>query len=212
MNSPVPERWARDLATPTTLVWLLAVNGLVFLAGLDFYAPTLPEVPTLLWPLYADSPTAVALATLSLSTLLPRLGGAPLSGPSNRALAYLHTFAFVWLVKYGLWTFLALTIRPEAYLLAPGAFVDYWAIVLVHLAFVAEAFLVPHCGGPTRSALVSALGVLLLNDAVDYAFGYHPPLRYDPGLALPAATVGLSVVSVGLAWRAFDPPGDGETG
>ncbi len=47
------------------------------------------------------------------------------------------------------------------------------------------------------TALVLALG----NDILDYGFGYHPPLRYDPGLVLPLATVALSVLSVAIAWR-----------
>jgi len=45
--------------------------------------------------------------------------------------------------------------------------------------------------------------VLLGNDVLDYAFGYHPPLRYEPGVVLAAATVALSVLAVWLAARAF---------
>ncbi|MEF8781362.1 MAG: DUF1405 domain-containing protein, partial [Haloferacaceae archaeon] len=115
MDRVVPERWAADLGTPSTLAWLLAVNAVAFLAGIRFYVETLTGVPTLLWPLYADSPTAIALATLALATLLPNLGRHPNRSPANRPLSYLHTFAFVWLVKFGLWTGVALTLRPELY-------------------------------------------------------------------------------------------------
>lgn len=201
----IPDRWAADLGTPSTLAWLLLVNGVAFLVGVRFYVDTFTEVPTVLWPLYADSPTAIALATLALATLLPNLGRHPHRAPVNRPLAYLHTFAFVWLVKFGLWTGVALSIRPELYVFAAGALWEYWGIVLTHLLFVVEAFLLPHAGATTVGALASALALALANDVFDYAFGYHPPLEYDPGIALPAISVGISVLAVGLAWWAFEP-------
>lgn len=205
MGRLIPERWAADLGTPFTLTWLLVVNAVAFLVGVRFYVETFAEVPTLLWPLYADSPTAIALATLALATLLPNLGRHPNRTPANRPLAYLYTFAFVWLVKFGLWTGVALTLRPELYLFAAGALWEYWGIVITHLLFVAEAFLFPHAGTTTPGALGSALVLLLANDVFDYAFGYHPPLRYEPGVVLPTLTVALSFLSVGLAWWAFEP-------
>ncbi|MDR5674110.1 Uncharacterized membrane protein, DUF1405 family [Halalkaliarchaeum sp. AArc-CO] len=205
MGRVIPDHWAADLATPSTLVWLLLVNAVAFLVGVEFYVDTLDEVPTILWPLYADSPTAIALATLALATLLPNLGRQPHQAPRNRPLAYLHTFAFVWLVKFGLWTFVALTLRPELYLFAAGALWDYWGIVITHFLFVAEAFLFPHAAATTPGALASALALLLANDVFDYVFGYHPPLEYEPGLVLPVISVGLSVFAVALAWWAFEP-------
>lgn len=205
MPGVIPDRWAADLATPSTLVWLLLINTVAFLVGVRFYVETLQDVHTLLWPLYADSPTAIALATLALATLLPNLGTHPHRSPVNRPLAYLYTIAFVWLVKFGLWTVVALTLRPELYILAPGALWDYWGIVLTHLLFVAEAFLFPHAGATTGGALLSGLGLLLANDIFDYWFGYHPPLRYEPGFALPVVSIILSFLAVVLAWWAFDP-------
>ncbi len=198
----IPRRHARYyLENAPSLLWLLLVNVLAMLVGVRFYVETMSAVPTFLWPLYADSPAALLLATASLVTLLANLGH-PLDDAShNRALAHLHTLAFAWLVKYGLWTFLALNLGFSAYF--PDLY-DYWFIVVTHLAFVLEAYLIPHYGRTTRGALVAALAVLLVNDLFDYGFGYHPPLRYEPGLVLPIATVGLSVLSVWLASRAFD--------
>ena len=53
--------------------------------------------------------------------------------------------------------------------------------------------------------------VALGNDALDYGLrllglgpGYHPPLRYEPGVGFAAATVLISVASVALAARAFE--------
>lgn len=217
MYSPIPERWAQYyLGNAPSLVWLLGANVVAVLVGLRYYVDSLPAVFTFAWPLYGDSPVAVFLGLLSLTTLLPHLGGRVREAPLNRPLAYLHTLAFVWLLKYAIWTFLALNLRFSLYFPAVWA---YFGILLTHLAFVAEAFLVPHYGATTRGALAVALGALLANDFVDYWLGstfgcvlgspegrcdLYPPLRYEPGLALPLLTVALSVACVALAAVAFD--------
>jgi uncharacterized membrane protein YpjA len=207
------------LGNAPSLVWLLVVNATAFLVGVAFYATAtqpfgyrLAEVPTFLYPVYADSPVALALATLSLATLLPNLGRRVADAPVNRPLAYLHTLAFVWLVKYGLWTGTALLLRPDLYVaFTPTALWEFWGITGTHLLFVVEAYLLPHFGRTTRGALATALCLLLANDALDYGLGYHPPLKYDPGVALAALSVFLSVLAVGLATRAFAPLGDART-
>jgi uncharacterized membrane protein YpjA len=204
---PFPARWVEYyLGNGPSLGWLLVVNAVAFLVGLSFYVPTMPEVNLFLWPLYADSPTALLLALLSLTTLLPRLGRGPVaSAPSNRLSTVLHTLAFVWLVKYAVWTVVALNVRVDLYMGFSGAALwDYWGIILTHLLFVGEAFLIPHYGDTSREALGVALVALLVNDAVDYGLGIHPPLRYEPGLLLPAVTVALSLGAVALAARSFD--------
>jgi uncharacterized membrane protein YpjA len=61
-----------------------------------------------------------------------------------------------------------------------------------------------HYGRTTRGALGLSAVLLVGNDVVDYAFGYHPPLRYEPGLVLPVLTVGLSFGVLALAWWQFD--------
>ncbi|WP_115864609.1 DUF1405 domain-containing protein [Halorussus litoreus] len=204
----IPERYARQfLEDGPNLAWLLSVNVLAMLVGVRFYVESLPDVSTVLWPLYADSPAALFLATVSLATLLPNLGRRVEEAPRNRYLAYLHTFAFVWLVKYGLWTFVALNLGFGSYFgppWEPDAVWSYWFIILTHLAFVAEAYLFPRYGATTRGALAAALAALLVNDALDYLLGIHPPLRYEPGFVLPAATIALSAGAVVAAARAFD--------
>jgi uncharacterized membrane protein YpjA len=204
----IPERYARRfLQDGPNLAWLLTVNVLATLVGVRFYVETLPEVQTILWPLYADSPAALFLVTLSLTTLLPNLENRLEAAPRNRYLAYLHTLAFAWLVKYGLWTFVALNLGFSSYFGLPweqDALWAYWFILLTHLGFVVEAYLLPHYGATTRGALGLTLAALLVNDAIDYLLGLHPPLRYEPGLLLPTATVTLSILSVVAASRAFD--------
>ncbi|SEA08879.1 Uncharacterized membrane protein YpjA [Haloplanus vescus] len=191
-----------------SLSTLLVANGLAFLVGVSFYVhadPSLADLPSLLYPLFGDSPTALALVTLSLATLLPTLGTPVSDAPANVPLAYLHTFAFVWLIKYGLWTVVALNLHPELYVGFSGAALwDYWGIMLTHALFVVEAFAIPYYGRTTGRALVVALAALLVNDAFDYGLGYYPPLRYEPGLPLLLATVLLSVGAVVLAHRHFD--------
>lgn len=198
----VPERWAQYyLGNAPSLVWLLFVNAVGILVGVRYYVETMPAVSTFLWPLYADSPVAVFLMTLSLATLLPFLGRDLSAVPRTRVLAYLHTLAFVWLVKMGLWTAVALNLGIEAYFPAAWA---YFGILLTHLGFVAEAYLIPHYAATTRGALATALALALVNDALDYGVALHPPLRYEPGVVLPAASVALSVLSVALAGHALD--------
>lgn len=194
------------LGSGPTLVWLLVVNATAFLVGIRFYVETMPSVPTFLWPLYGDSPMALALATLSLATLLPALGGRVLDSPMNRPLAYLHTLSFVWLVKYGVWTAIALNLHPELYFgFDQRALYDYWFIIGTHLLFVLEAVAIARVGRTTRGALAFALVALLANDIFDYWFGFHPPLRYTPDLVLPVVTVILSLGTVAVAGMVFAP-------
>jgi uncharacterized membrane protein YpjA len=177
-------------------VWLIVANAAAMLVGVRFYVDTMGDVSTFLWPLYADSPTAVFLMTLSLVSLVPFLSGSLDEIQTNRVLAYLHTLAFVWLVKMGLWTAVALNFGFTAYFPDPWA---YFGIILTHLGFIAEALLIPHYGATTRGALGVALVCTLANDVLDYGFGYHPPLRYEPGIGLPTATVGVSLITVAVA-------------
>ena len=191
---PLPRRYARHYLEQTpSLVWLILFNSVAILVGVRYYVETMPDVSTFLWPLYADSPTAVFLMALSLTTLLPFLGKSLDDVPATRPLAYLHTIAFVWLVKMGIWTFVALNLGFEAYFPALWA---YFGIILTHLAFVVQALLIPHYGRTTKGALAVSLVLALGNDILDYAFDYAPPLRYEPGLGLAVATVLVSVGAV----------------
>jgi uncharacterized membrane protein YpjA len=213
----VPERWAQYyLGNAPSLVWLLCANLVAVLVGVRYYVETMPDVSTFAWPLYADSPVAVLVMALSLSTLLPFVGRRLDDVPATLPLAYLHTIAFVWLLKTGLWTAIALHLRVSLYF--PDVW-GYFGILLTHLGFVAEAYLIPHYARTTRGALAAALVLALANDAVDYGLdalsvcalgtsgagrcSLYPPLRYEPGLVLPVLTVALSVVTVALAARAL---------
>ncbi|WP_435184717.1 DUF1405 domain-containing protein [Halobellus sp. EA9] len=209
LRRPYPERWVEYyLGSPASLGWLLVVDGAAFLLGVSFYVhsePSLSELSSLAYPLFGDSPTALALATLSVATLLPRLGERVTEAPSNRLLELLHTLAFVWLVKYGLWTAVALNLRPDLYVgFAPALLWEYWGILVTHLFFLLQAAAIPYYGKTSREALVVALALLLVNDAFDYGLGLYPPLRYEAGPLLAGITVALSFFAVGYAAWAFD--------
>lgn len=198
----IPEAYAREyLEHAPSLVWLIAANLVAVLVGVRYYVEDLPAVNTFLWPLYIDSAVAVLLMALSLTTLLPSLGTDIQNATTNRILAYLHTIAFVWLVKFGLWTIAVLLIGWDHYYPAVWAF---FGILVTHALFVVQAYLIPHYGRTTRGALLTALGLALLNDVVDYGFGYHPPMEYEPGPGVITVSVALSIVAVIMAGRAFD--------
>jgi len=207
----VPEQYAKlYLESPTTLCLLLLANVTTVLVGTDFYVQrgTMEQISPLLWPFYTDSPGAAFLMALSLATMLPNLGSRLSDAPQNRPLAYLHTFAFVWLVKYGLWAVIAVSLQIDAYADVGWRFV---ATQFVHLLFVLQAYLLPHYGRTTRDALAAALAVSLLDVVLDYGFDLHPPLRYEVGVVLPVITLGLSVfavVAAALSFRRLDSPDD----
>ena len=226
-DNPLPTAVAAYyLRTPWTLSLLLAGNAVAFLVGVRYYLDTMGAVPTYLWPLYGDSPTAVALATLLLATALPALSDdfwglerpstdGPLADRVPGPMAVLSTLAVVWLVETGVWTVVALNVplvRPDLpFDLYVGFDGDslwaYWGILLTHAAFLAEAALVARLGRTSRRLLVGALAVALANDLFDYGHllglptAGHPPVRYDPGVLLAAASVATSLAAVWVAGR-----------
>jgi hypothetical protein len=194
------------LGTPRSLGVVLAFVAFMLAVGIGYYAPTAGEVPVPLWPLYADSAVAVALGGAALAALVPtvRAGGSVVDdAPTSRPLAYLQTLAFVWLVTFGLWPLVSLNLAVSQYVAAPDAWIYYWGVLGTHLLFVGLALLFPAFGRTTRGALALALGLAVGNVALDYGFGYHPPLLYEPGPLLAGATLAIAAFAVWLAWRSF---------
>ena len=83
LQRPFPEQWVQYyLGNPVSLGWVLVADAAAFLVGVSFYVhsdPSLADLSALAYPLFGDSPTALALAALSVATLLPHLGR-PLGG------------------------------------------------------------------------------------------------------------------------------------
>ncbi|WP_435063184.1 DUF1405 domain-containing protein [Halobaculum sp. EA56] len=213
-RNPVPASLAEFyLTTPFTLALLLVANALAFLVGVRYYVETMPAVATFLWPLYGDSPTALALGTLVLAALIPFAGRRLSAVPRTTALSFLTTLAVVWLVKTGLWTFLALNVplvRPD---LPNDLYVGfdadslwaYWGILATHAAFLGEALLLAHVGRTSRRTLAAVAALALANDLFDYGYllglplANHPPVRYDPGWMLALGSLTATVVAVAVA-------------
>ena len=180
--------------------------------GAWYYAPTAGEVPVALWPLYADSAVAVALGGAVLAAVVPTVrGGGDVTAdvPTSRPLAYLQTLAFVWLVQFGVWPLVSLNLAFGEYVAAPDAWLYYWGVIGTHLLFVGLALLFPAFGRTTPGALGAALALGVVNVVVDYGVGYHPPLLYEPGTGLAAATLAIAVGSVALASHSFPRLGGG---
>ncbi|WP_048075168.1 DUF1405 domain-containing protein [Haloquadratum walsbyi] len=213
LPQPFPTRWVQYYLTkPASLGWLLIADGVAFLVGVNFYVhsePSLQAVSALLYPLFGDSPTGLALASLSVATILPYVKRTQpqllANMPSNHLVSILHTLAFVWLIKYGIWTGIALNLRPDLYIgFTPALLWEYWGILLTHAFFILQAMTIPYYGETSRTALFIALVLLLSNDVFDYGFGLYPPLRYEAGTILAMITLGLSVAVILLAADAFD--------
>ena len=194
------------LGRPWSLAAVCAFTASMLAVGGAYYAPTAGSVPRALWPLYADSAVAVALGGAVLVTLVPTVASGDrvtADAPTSRGLSYLHTIAFVWLIQFGVWPLVALNLAFGAYVAAPDAWIYYWGVIGTHLLFVGLALLVPAVGRTTPGALALALALGVANVWVDYGLGYHPPLLYDPGPVLAAATLAIAVGAVALAARSF---------
>jgi uncharacterized membrane protein YpjA len=217
LRSPAVRRRVRAaiaaelLGTPRSLAAVCAFTAFMFAVGVGYYAPTAGEVPVSLWPLYADSAVAVALGGAVLASVVAtvrRGGDVTDDAPASRPLAYLHTLAFVWLVTFGLWPLVSLNLAFGEYVAAPDAWIYYWGVIGTHLLFVGLALLFPAFGHTTRGALATALALGVANVVLDYGFGYHPPLLYEPGPLLAAATLAIAVGAVALAARSFPRLGE----
>lgn len=202
MRTVVPERLAEVyLDQEGSRAILILANCLAILVGLRFYVQgdQLVENSAALWPVIVDSPLSVVWVTFSLFALS---GAGSMAGYRH---SWFHdlvdTLAFVSLVKYGLWTAVAVNLFFGAYFPAPWA---YFGILFTHLVMVGEAFLLPYYARTSKPALAVALAWLLVNDVADYWFGLAPRLRVEEVGPLPAITVGLSLLSVGLAWYCMD--------
>jgi uncharacterized membrane protein YpjA len=194
------------LGTQRSLAVVCAFTAFMLAVGIGYYAPTAGEVPVYLWPLYADSAVAVALGGGVLASVVAtvrRGGDITADAPASRPLAYLHTLAFVWLVTFGLWPLVSLNLAFGEYVAASDAWIYYWGVLGTHLLFVGLALLFPAFGRTTRGALATALTLGVANVVLDYGFGYHPPLLYEPGPLLAAATLAIAVGAVALAARSF---------
>lgn len=149
--------WLEGFRTRPGLAWLLvAVNlgGVAF--GFSYYGPQFGFTPAWLWPWVPDSPLSVGLFALSLALHQAR-----------RASALVDWLAFLANVKVGLWTaFALLWFEPHFGTFEGPANLNFWLLGL-HLAMVAQAFVLATGLRPGRAGLAAALW-LGLDVAMDY--------------------------------------------
>ena len=141
---------------------LVIVNAVGSLWGFWWYRDQLLATPVWQWPVVPDSPTASTLFTV---VLLLHLAGRPI--PALAAWAYLV------MIKYGLWTVIVL----GGHALQTGM-VDGEAALLIasHAGMALEALIYQRAYPGSLRGLGVATAWSLFNDAVDYLAGLHPTL------------------------------------
>ena len=165
--APVALRWGPWLAFTRWVIGspilgvLLAANFGGAIAGyLFWYGGALAEAPFYLWPFVPDSPLSVTI-----------MGAALLAFSLNRRWEFLGLLAAGMCMKYGLWTdFVWFT----NYL--GGGEYHFVAVLmsLTHFGMVIQAFIIaPYLRYRPIPVLLASL-FLIVNDVVDYVFGYHP--------------------------------------
>lgn len=166
--------------------WLLVLGNLAgSLYGFWWYAEQLAVTPVAVWPWTADSP---------LSTFF--LTGVLLAWWRGRRVPLLEGLAWLGLLKYGFWTVFVLGL----WWARGGTF--WWVdamLVATHAFMVLQGmvFARAHRLGP--GALGFALAWYVLNDALDYAAGFHPRI---PDPAVFGLVRAVSLASTPLFWLA----------
>lgn len=176
-------RWFLDLPGNRPLTWLLVVvNAIGSAWGFWWYHDQLAATPRWMWPVVPDSPTASTLFTVAL--ILQLLG---------RRSTVLEAFAYLTMVKYGLWTVVVL----GAYGNRTGLW-DPEAVMLIasHAGMAIEAAIYQRAYPAARRAVLAAWAWAAFNDLVDYGAGLHP---YLPGPEVAGLAWQAAVALTGLA-------------
>ena len=177
-------RWA--VGSP--IVWVLVLSNLGgAIAGyLFWYGGALGATPFYLWPFVPDSPLSVTL-----------MGVALIFFRFSRRLEFLGTIAVGMCMKYGIWT---VFVWFTNYL--SGGDYHFIAVTmsLTHFGMVIEGFiLVTFLRLRPVQVLLAAL-FLIVNDVVDYVFGYHPPLPNPEDLGTISAFAAATTVVIVIWW------------
>ncbi len=143
------------------LFLLVIVNILGFLTGMSAYYPQLRETPAYLWLIVVDCPAAVFLFASICFLVYFRI----------RAPDVLAFFTSVYLMKYSVWTLLAITLYWPYY--AGNEMLAISNFILHSGMFLEGVVLMPRIRPHKRSAGV-VLSLLLINDCFDYFLGTHP--------------------------------------
>lgn len=156
---------------------LIGVNAVGSIWGFFWYRDQLAATPRWQWWVVPDSPTASSLFTLTLVLLWLR-----------RRAPWLEAFAYLTMIKYGLWTVIVL----GGYGLRTGRW-DGEAVLLIlsHAGMAVEAALYQRHFPPGRRWVPVAWLWAAANDLADYGGGLHPTL---PGPEVQDLAVGSAVL------------------
>lgn len=172
-----------------SLIILVDLAGIYY--GYYYYSEQLASTPLYLWIFVPDCPFYVMLFTIALVLTI--------FGFDNRLFNYISA---VGMMKYGVWTLLALLLFGD-YFFSNPFFLQSAVLFILHIGMFAEGpLLIPR--KVERKYLFLGLGWFLLNDYVDYFYGYvNNAGRYvlgtHPILPAPERIVPMMLITVALS-------------
>lgn len=153
--------WILDLPNNRRLLPILAAANLIgAVYGFLWYAYQLSISPRYLWPVIPDSPLAALSFGLFLTTLYFR-----------RRVPLLEAYAYLSMIKYGLWTVLVLS---QDMILSGVATFEELHLTTSHFIMAVQSLIFMRRLHPGLAAGLAAGVWFVFNDYMDYVHGTHP--------------------------------------
>ncbi|MBU0898346.1 MAG: DUF1405 domain-containing protein [Nanoarchaeota archaeon] len=145
----------RVFSTKTMPIVIILISLAGFFIGMYFYWNQVINTPTYLWLFVIDCPLYVLLSVVVIALRM--------KGRSNKILNYITS---VGLIKYGLWTVLAIILNQG----------DILFFALPHMLMVIFGFLLIPYSRAKFTGFLLIMGWFLFNDYMDYVVGTVPPI------------------------------------
>jgi uncharacterized membrane protein YpjA len=183
----------RELKVFAFVVGATNIGGVAY--GVYYYWDQLLATPAYLLPFVPDSPSGPFLMVIVYA--LWWFGG-------HKRSPLLELFAFVWLLKYGIWTLLAFGLYAD-YFFTPERAQLSTTLFWFHFGEAIEAgVLLKGMKFPSAARAAFAAVWILLGDFSDYVLGTHPrlPTELKAFEWVPLITVALSFICylAALGW------------
>jgi len=163
------------------LVLLILANTIGFIFGIYYYWYQLIETPFYLWIFVIDSPLPVLLYAIVCFLIC-------FNKNLPRVLVYL---TIVGLIKYGIWTILAVILNFNYFFKINP--ILYSVIAITHFGMILEGLsLIPRLHIKIKDFFM-ILSFFILNDFFDYFFGTLPPVPFTYVMVLEFASVIMSI-------------------
>ncbi|MFH1256766.1 MAG: DUF1405 domain-containing protein [Candidatus Diapherotrites archaeon] len=176
------------------ILWFTIIANLAgaYFGFFVYYSTQLLSTNPLLWVFVADSPLSVTVFAIALVLIA-----------FNKKSDFLNFLASALVLKYGLWTIFVITAFPDIFF-SPQSLWLYIAMLVLHAGMVLEAFALAGKTTLKTATWVIVLAWLLLNDVLDYGFGYFPSSIAHTGLSIVApVSLLLSFACILLLFAAF---------